>query len=73
MTLITRILTNFFSVGVTLSHPDTFFLNQNKHLHLDAVFAIQIVILIVGICMDYLIGVAKNMFCPYASLTLERK
>jgi NitT/TauT family transport system permease protein len=51
----------------------TMLLNQNKHLHLDAVFAIQIVILLVGICMDYLIGVAKNMFCPYANLTLERK
>ena len=51
----------------------TMLLNQNKHLHLDAVFAIQIVILIVGICMDYLIGAAKNMFCPYASLTLERR
>ncbi|MFN8353076.1 MAG: hypothetical protein U0Y10_01405 [Spirosomataceae bacterium] len=51
----------------------TMLLNQNKHFHLDAVFAIQIVILLVGILMDYLIGVAKNMFCPYASLTLERK
>ncbi len=51
----------------------TMLLNQNKHLHLDAVFAIQIVILLVGIMMDYLIGVFKNIFCPYASLTLERK
>ena len=50
----------------------TMLLNQNKHLHLDAVFAIQLVILIVGIFMDYLIGVFKNIFCPYASLTLER-
>lgn len=51
----------------------TMLLNQNKHLHLDAVFAIQCVILTVGILMDYLIGVFKNIFCPYASLTLERK
>ena len=51
----------------------TMLLNQNKHFHLDAVFAIQLVILIVGMLMDYLIGFAKNMFCPYASLTLERK
>ena len=50
----------------------TMLLNQNKHLHLDAVFAIQLVILTVGILMDYLIGVFKNIFCPYASLTLER-
>lgn len=51
----------------------TMLLNQNKHFHLDAVFAIQIVILLVGICMDYLIGFAKNLFCPYASLTLEQR
>lgn len=51
----------------------TMLLNQNKHFHLDAVFAIQLVILVVGMLMDYLIGFAKNMFCPYASLTLERK
>jgi NitT/TauT family transport system permease protein len=50
----------------------TMLLNQSKHLHLDAVFAIQIVILLVGIFMDYLIGVFKNILCPYARLTLER-
>jgi NitT/TauT family transport system permease protein len=50
----------------------TMLLNQSKHLHLDAVFAIQFVILVVGIFMDYLIGVFKNIFCPYAALTLER-
>jgi NitT/TauT family transport system permease protein len=48
-------------------------LNQNKHLHLDAVFAIQILILLVGIGMDYLIGIIKNIVCPYASLSLERR
>lgn len=51
----------------------TMLLNQNKHLHLDAVFAIQFVILLVGIGMDYLIGFFKNLFCPYARLTLERE
>jgi NitT/TauT family transport system permease protein len=48
-------------------------LNQNKHLHLDAVFAIQFVILLVGILQDYLLGVLKELFCPYASLTLDKK
>ena len=48
-------------------------LNQNKHLHLDAVFAIQLVILVVGICMDYLIGILKNIFCPYATLATATK
>lgn len=48
-------------------------LNQNKHLHLDAVFAIQISILLIGISLDYIIGVLKNLFCPHAKLTLDRK
>lgn len=51
----------------------TMLLNQSKHLHLDAVFAIQFVILLVGISMDYLVGVLKNLFCPYAKLSLEKK
>ena len=49
----------------------TMLLNQSKHLHLDAVFAIQIVILLVGILMDYLIGVFKKILCPYAQLTMN--
>ena len=48
-------------------------LNQNKHFHIAEVFAIQIVILTVGIAQDYAIGALRNLFCPYASLTLERK
>lgn len=48
-------------------------LNQNKHFHLSAVFAIQITILLLGLGQDYFIGLLRNVFCPYASLTLERK
>ena len=48
-------------------------LNQNKHFHIAEVFAIQIVILTVGIAQDYAIGALRNLFCPYATLTLERK
>lgn len=48
-------------------------LNQNKHFHLSSVMAIQIVILTVGLGQDYIIGILKNLFCPYANLTLERK
>jgi NitT/TauT family transport system permease protein len=51
----------------------TLLLNQNKHLHLDAVFAIQIIIVIVGIGQDYLIGYAKSVFCPWSNLTLEKR
>lgn len=47
----------------------TMLLNQNKHLHLDAVFAIQFLILFVGIGMDYLFGVVKRIMCPHAHLT----
>jgi len=48
-------------------------LNQNKHFHLSAVFAIQLTILLLGLGQDYAIGLLRKVFCPYASLTLERK
>jgi NitT/TauT family transport system permease protein len=48
-------------------------LNQNKHFHLSAVFAIQLTILLLGLGQDYVIGLLRKVFCPYASLTLERK
>ncbi len=48
-------------------------LNQNKHFHLAEVFAIQIVILAVGMGQDYAIGLIRNLCCPYATLTLERR
>lgn len=48
-------------------------LNEQKHMQMDSVFAIQIVILLVGLSQDYLIGVMRRIFCPYSVLTLERK
>ncbi len=48
-------------------------LNQNKHFHLDAVFAIQLTILAIGVGMDYVFGVAKRFFFPYADLALEAR
>jgi NitT/TauT family transport system permease protein len=66
-------LTMIEGISRTEGGIGTMLLNQNKHFHLEAVFAIQIVILIVGICMDYGIGALKNLFCPYAALTLEKK
>lgn len=48
-------------------------LNQNKHFHLSAVFAIQLTILLLGLGQDYALGLLRNVFCPYADLTLERK
>ncbi len=48
-------------------------LNQNKHFRLPEVFAIQLVILVVGIGQDYAIGLLRRVFCPYADLGRERK
>ena len=48
-------------------------LNQNKHFHLAEVFAIQGLILIVGMVQDYGIGITKKLLLPYAALTLERQ
>lgn len=48
-------------------------LNQNKHFRIEQVFAIQLLILIVGIFQDYLIGATRKLFSPYADLKLERK
>lgn len=48
-------------------------LNQNKHFKLPEVFAIQFLILFVGLIQDYAIGWLKQVICPHASLTAERR
>lgn len=48
-------------------------LNQNKHFQLNAVVAIQLTILLLGLGQDYAIGLLREIICPYADLTLERK
>ncbi len=48
-------------------------LGENKNALYPEVFAIQLVILIVGLLQDYLIGLARRLACPYADITLERK
>jgi NitT/TauT family transport system permease protein len=45
----------------------------NKHFFLPATMAIQITIMLLGLFQDYMIGVTKRMFCPYAALASERK
>lgn len=47
-------------------------LNQNKHFRLPEVFAIQLLILFVGILQDYGLGVLRRVLFPYSVLTLER-
>lgn len=53
-------------IGTTLMTAD-------KHFHLADIVAIQVVFLGIGLLQDYLIGVIKNIVCPYASLLLERR
>ncbi|BCM94340.1 hypothetical protein IAD21_06247 [Abditibacteriota bacterium] len=48
-------------------------LAESKHFALAEVFAIQLVILIVGMVQDYSIEWLRRLCCPYSVLTLERK
>ena len=48
-------------------------LNQNKHFRLAEVFAIQLLILVVGIAQDYALGALKRLLFPWAHLGLERR
>ena len=48
-------------------------LNQNKHFRLEAVFAIQIAILLIGLFQDYALGLTKKFLFPYAELQLEKR
>jgi NitT/TauT family transport system permease protein len=48
-------------------------LNENKHFNMAAVFAIQLVVLSVGVGQDMFIGLVRSLLCPYATMTLERK
>ena len=66
LTLVEGIVRSEGGVGAML-------LNQSKYVLLAEVFAIQIVILIVGLLQDFFIGLARRAVCPYADLTLERR
>jgi NitT/TauT family transport system permease protein len=48
-------------------------LNQNKHFHLAEVFAIQLLILVMGMLQDYGIGALKLALLPYANLEQEQR
>lgn len=51
----------------------TMLLNQNKHFHLDAVFAIQFTVIAIGILMDYGFGVLRRFLFPFAALGKEAR
>lgn len=48
-------------------------LAEDKHIRLDAVFAVQLVVLCIGIVQDWALLLIRKLLCPYASLTLERQ
>jgi len=48
-------------------------LAEDKHIRLDAVFAIQLLVLIIGVAQDWLLRMIRQTLCPYADLSLERQ
>lgn len=48
-------------------------LNENKHLQLDSVFAIQMTLFFVGILIDYLFGLLRSTLFPYADLSIQKR
>jgi len=52
----------------------TMLLNEDKHMHLDSVFALQGAVLVVGLLFqDALFVLIRRAMCPYANLKLERQ
>ena len=45
-------------------------LNENKHFRLEYLFAIQLVILIVGLVQDYAIGLFRQIVCRAATIEI---
>lgn len=48
-------------------------LAQTKHFHLAEVFAVQIIILLLGLGQDWLIGTIRAVVFPWADLKVERR
>lgn len=48
-------------------------LNQNKHFHLAEVYAVLLVILAIGLIMDYGMGVLERLLCPYVNIERVRR
>jgi len=46
---------------------------ENKQFHLDSVYAIQLMVLFVGVGLDWSLGFIRQIFCPYSVITLEKK
>lgn len=50
----------------------TMLLNENRHFKLEAVFALQLVILAVGLCQDWLLGWVRKIVCPYTNSGISK-
>lgn len=50
----------------------TLLLDQNKHLHLAEVFAVQIAVLVVGLGQDAVLGWLRRVLCPWSDLRVGR-
>lgn len=48
-------------------------LAEDKHLHLDRVLALQIVVLLVGTLQDWALAALRRIVCPHASLVTEKR
>lgn len=48
-------------------------LAEDKHIRLDAVFAVQFLVLGIGVLQDLALRFLRRVVCPYAELTLERQ
>jgi NitT/TauT family transport system permease protein len=48
-------------------------LNENKHFRLAEVYAILVVILVVGLMIDYGMGILRNIACPHVALTRVKR
>ena len=66
LTLVEGIVKSGGGVGTAL-------LAQEKYFRLPELFAIQLCVLILGLFLDYVIGLLRSAACPYADLTLERQ
>lgn len=66
LTLVEGIVKSGGGVGTAL-------LSQEKYFNLPALFAIQFCVLMLGLFLDYIIGLLRSAACPYADLTLERQ
>jgi NitT/TauT family transport system permease protein len=65
LTLVETLVRSEGGIGVLLA-------NENKHMQLAAVAAVQTVIFAVGLLQDALVVALKRLACPYAGLKLER-